>query len=342
MAAWAALIIGYSNYGHSLHALKVFQEMQEDGLKPDKVTYLCVLKAASLLNAVEDGNLIHDQILRDNFDSDIVIGNTLVDMYCKCGSLDAAREVFDQIQIPDEITWNVMINGCVQHDEGLTALELFERMHIEGIYADDVTYVCVLQACISIGSVALGRRIHDHILRDGIETYINVGTALVDMYASCGSLNEAHILLDMLPARDVVSWNALIGGYAYSGHYNHVVGCLNDMMRDGIEPDGSMYYSILVACCHSGQVEEGYRHFKCMRDKYGLMPTLDHFHCMASLLSSAGQLVECKKLLETMPNAAEMCGWVSLLNSCKTHKSVEVGRECFAQILIKSPSAIEY
>ena len=141
-----------------------------------------------------------------------------MDMYSKCGMIDKVRDVFDKIFVCDVVSWNALITRYDLHDRYQEVLECFEHMQCQGIIPDEVSFAWSLKTCSSIGVVAIAKcqNLHAEIEMNGmLKTSQNVGNAVVDMYAKCGSLEKAKEVFDRLPIRDIVSWNALICGWLW-------------------------------------------------------------------------------------------------------------------------------
>ena len=248
--SWNALISGYINEDQSQVALNCFTKMQREGLTPDEITLTCVLKACGTIGALRKGKEIHYMIMtRGLLANNLMLGTTLVDTYAKCGLLEKAQQVLEELPVRDNVSWNALLAGYVQHGKDFEALKYFAVMQREGLSPDEATFSSVLKACGTTGAMDKGIQIHDEILSKGlIKTHAMLGTALVDMYVKCGVLSKAQKVLEELPIRDKFSWNALIAGYAEEGHSNQVLECLEQMQRENLSPDDVTFLSILNAC----------------------------------------------------------------------------------------------
>jgi pentatricopeptide repeat protein len=122
---------------------------------------------------------------------DLSVGNALVYMYAKCGSMDDVRLAFHRIEEWDVITWTVMIGGLAQHGFGGDAYDMFIRMQQEGFEPDVRTYVSILNAGGSAGALEWVKEVHNQARQAGFELDLFVGIALVHMYAKCGSMDDA-------------------------------------------------------------------------------------------------------------------------------------------------------
>lgn len=332
VVSWGAMIAGYGGCGLGLVALNLFDQMQQAGVKANVAIYLPVLNACSSLETLEHGMILHDQLIKQSYESDAAIANKLVDMYAKYGRVEEAENVFHAMRYRDVVSWGAMILGCAEHGHGPAALEFFEKMWQECTDADKVIFLCVLKACGSTGAIKLARLIHYQIISSGLDHDTDVGNTLVDMYAKTGSVDEARRAFDQLHTRDGVSWAAMISGYARCGNFQVAGQCLKEMQWQGLQPHDGIFTSVLLACTHAGVLNEGYEFFKLMIHDYGIAPNIEHYNCIIDLLGRVGRLKEAIALLTTMPTASDVIVWTSLLTSCKTYHSVDLGRKCFSEV----------
>ncbi len=141
-----------------------------------------------------------------------------MDMYAKCGSIEDAWRVFNKMPFQNVVTWSTMILGHVKCGQGQKALGLFQQMQQEGVQPDSITFAGVLKACASMVAIEKGRCVHQDIIQSGLESDVFVGSSLVNMYAKCGSMEDAWRVFNKMPSRTVVTWNAILGGCAMNGH----------------------------------------------------------------------------------------------------------------------------
>ncbi|KAH7444510.1 hypothetical protein KP509_02G080300 [Ceratopteris richardii] len=253
---WSTLISNYAQHGHGLPALEAFVKMQREGLKANETTLASALKACSLIKEVTLGKIIHDQIVRSGFESGDFICNTLVGMYAKCGNLKEASKLFETLSNLDTVSWNAMIVGTVHHGHYQDAIDLFDKMQQKGLIPDRVTFSCILKACSGLGMINDGRLIHEKLVNDGFLPSMVVGSTLIDMYAKCGSLQEARDLFEHMPNRGLVSWGAMITGYAVQGNGFEAIKLYWKMVVEGLWPDQVILVSVLKACCSMGALRQ--------------------------------------------------------------------------------------
>ncbi|CAN1230109.1 Pentatricopeptide repeat-containing protein DOT4, chloroplastic [Linum grandiflorum] len=261
-------------------------------------------------------------------------------MYSKSGELDSARKVFETTDYEKcVVSWTAMIQayargGC--HNE---AIRLFEEMNIR---PDIFTLSVVLHACGCSGSVDSGRDVHRYIVEHGLESDLFVCNSLMDMYAKCGSMEDASRLFMKMPTKDLVSWTAMIAGYGMHGLGKEAVEAFRRMRQEGIEPDQVSFISVLYACSHSGLVDEGYRFFEIMQNECNISPNLEHYACVVDLLSRKGKLRTAYEFINAMPISPDATIWGSLLCGCRIHHDVELAEEVSEHVFELEPENAGY
>ncbi|KAJ7555613.1 hypothetical protein O6H91_05G046700 [Diphasiastrum complanatum] len=337
VVSWTAMIAGYAQHGLGKEALDLYEQMKQEGVQPNIVTDVVLLKACASTAAVEQGKQIHADIIKSGYKPDVTVENTLVDMYAKCGCIEDARQVFNNMHERDVVSWNAMITGYAEHEFGKEALALYEQMKQEGLQADFVTYVVLLKACASTAALEQGKQLHEDIIKSGFSSDEIVGSTLVDMYAKCGCIEDARQVFNNMHERDVVSWTAMIAGYAQQGLSKEALKLLEQMEREGIKPNEVTYVSVLSAFSHSGLVDKGRQLFDSMCEDHAVTPIMDHYACMVDLLGRAGCLADAEDFISKMPIQPNAVVWMSLLSAARNHGHVEIGRRAFDSVVKLEP-----
>ncbi|XP_065848990.1 pentatricopeptide repeat-containing protein At1g08070, chloroplastic-like [Euphorbia lathyris] len=338
LISWTTLIQGYVKLGYFSEAIAAFFRMD---LIADEMTLVVVLSASSQLGDLSLGKKIHSYIDFHKIDvnSDVFLGNALVDMYLKCGETDFAHQVFDEMPVKNVVSWNSMISGLAQQGQYKDALDMFHEMQNRGLELkpDAITIVGVLNSCANLGVLELGKWVHSYIDKNQIKADGYVGNALVDMYAKCGTIDQAFKVFQAMKCRDVYSYTAMIVGFAMHGKPEKALDIFSDMTRVGVHPDEVTFVGVLSACSHSGLVEEGQRHFEDMTRLYNLEPQTEHYGCMVDLLSRSGLISEAVEFINKMPVQPDAFVWGSLLGACKIHGKVELGESVMEKLLEMEP-----
>ncbi|KAH6765471.1 Pentatricopeptide repeat superfamily protein [Perilla frutescens var. hirtella] len=360
---WNSMITCYEQNGPASEAMDVFLEMMECGVQLDEKTLASIVSACASLCAVKEGRAIHAQVVKfDKLCNDLVISNALVDMYAKCRMIKEARWLFDRMPIRNVVSetsmvsgyakaasvetarsmfckmmernvvsWNALIAGYTQNGDNEEALGLFLLLKRESIWPTHYTFGNLLNACANLADLKLGRQAHTHVMKQGFrfqngpEPDVFVGNSLIDMYMKCGSVEDASNAFKTMIERDVVSFNAMIVGFAQNGQGTEALKLFRQLLESREKPDHVTMIGVLCACSHAGLVEEGHHYFESMTKEYGLEPQKDHYTCMVDLLGRAGRLTEAKNLIVSMPIPPDGVVWGSLLAACKVHGDIDLG-----------------
>ncbi|KAL2488374.1 putative pentatricopeptide repeat-containing protein [Forsythia ovata] len=364
-----ALIDGLVLSGLYDHGIRVYMQMIENFVMPDNYVISSVLKACGFDGDLRTGRGIHAQATKLGLCSNRSIKLKLLEFYGKCGEFEnmksvfdempnrdfvaltvmiscyhdrgfvkSACDVFDLVMVKDTVCWTAMIDGLVRNGEMYKALETFRLMQREGVRGNEVTVVCVLSACAQLGALELGGWIHSYIEKYDIEVNYFVSSALINMYARCGSIEEAERVFEGIKEREVTVYNSMIMGYALHGKGVEAVEMFRTMIKEGFRPTNITFVGVLNACSHGGLVDDGIEIFGSMKIEYRLEPQIEHYGCVVDLLGRVGHLEEAFKYIQNMKISPDCIIWGSLLSACKVHQNIELG-ERVAQILLDSGHA---
>ncbi|KAK3416101.1 hypothetical protein EUGRSUZ_H01933 [Eucalyptus grandis] len=398
-----SLIRGYSNSEDPLEAVLLYRRMIGSGISPNEFTFPFVLKACAgeslywvsvlvhgqavklgfglqvcVQNALMTGYVscglvgdarklfdgIADRTLITGVEVDIIVSNSLLDMYAKCGdlhlaeavfkkvpnkdvvswttmvnayanqgSLTLAQQCFDQMPKKNVVSWNSLISSYVQFGRSKEALNLFRRMCDSRVIPDETTLIAVLSACSHIGDAATGEEIYIYISKSGIRPSITLYNALMTMFGKCGAVQIAVDIFKKMKLRNLVSWNVAIGALALHGCGAEAIKLFEDMEASRIFPNEITFTGLLSACSHSGLIEMGRYYFQRMSSAYGISPEIEHYACLIDLLGRGGFLEEALGLIGKMPMRPDIVIWGALLAACRTHHYGHIGKFILKQLL---------
>eukprot|EP01018_Ginkgo_biloba_P010381 Gb_31374 [translate_table: standard] len=343
--SWTAMIARYVEIGDGEEAFKFYCLMRLAGVKPNHYTFTSVLSACGCLAVMEKGKQVHAHAVKTGFESVVSVENSLIDMYAKCGSIEHARQVFDRMHKRNLVSWNGMIAGYTQARysykdfnffcHGEEALKLLSKMQREGMKLDFFTFASVLTACASLAALEQGKQIHTHVIKTGLESDVSVASALVTMYAKVGSIEGAHTVFSQMTERNVVSWTAMITGYAQHGKAKDALQLFEEMKLAGVKANHITFIGVLFACSHVGLVHEGQRYYNSMIKDHGIMPSMDHYACMVDLFGRAGHLDEAVRIINKMAFEPGALVWRTLLGACRIHGNIDLAKhaaECLLEL----------
>ncbi|GJN21301.1 hypothetical protein PR202_gb08766 [Eleusine coracana subsp. coracana] len=247
LISWSAMIDSCVRAGEFSEALMVFDRMIREGFRPDVVVLVSVLKACAHLGAIERGRWIHRFLETERLKGrpgNVMLETALVDMYCKCGCLEEAWQVFDGVQSGDVVLWNAMIGGLAMNGHGEHALECFRRMLDQNFAPNESTFVAVLCACTHTGHVEEGKKIFESMKGHGVEPRREHYGCLADLIGRAGLVEEAEaVLLDMPMEPHASQWGALMSSCRM--HNNINVGERVGKRLIELEPEDGGRYVVL-------------------------------------------------------------------------------------------------
>eukprot|EP01018_Ginkgo_biloba_P009349 Gb_05354 [translate_table: standard] len=309
--SWNALISGYTQNGYAEEALNLFCQMHSTAhIKPDQLTLASILKAigSSSLASLENGKVLHANIIKSGYESDVFVGSALVDMYSKCGSIEDARLMFDKMPERNVVSWNIMVAGNTQHADGAKAMELFREMEEVGVRPDHFTFISVL------GAVPLeeGCQVHAQVIKTGgFKSDIRVGNALVTMYAKCRSLEDARKVFVKMPEINVVSYTAMIAGYAQNGYGKETMELYFRMRGADIRPDQFTLASVLSVCANFAALQQG-EQMHAHIIKTGFEVDISVGNSLVTMYAKCGSIEESHRIFNGMPQR-NVISWTSII-----------------------------
>ncbi|KAF9622117.1 hypothetical protein IFM89_029401 [Coptis chinensis] len=337
LIAWNAMISGYCQKGDDKETVSLFFEMHKEGPGFNQTTLSTVLKSIACLQIKDMGKQIHALSVKSGFEFDSYVVNSLIDAYGKCSLVEDATRIFKECPYGDVVSFTSLVTAYVQCGKGDEALKLFPLFLSAGLKLDQFACSSLVNACANISAYEQGKQIHVHVLKLGFMFDVFAGNALVNMYAKCGSIEDADRAFSKIPEKGIVSWSAMIGGFAQHGYGKEALRLFSQMVKDGVPPNHITLVSVLCACNHAGMVTEAKEYFESMEELYGIKPTEEHYACMIDILGRSGRLEEAVKLLDEMPFKANAAVWGALLGASKIHKNVELGRRAAEMLFVLEP-----
>ncbi|GMP79696.1 hypothetical protein CsSME_00035141 [Camellia sinensis var. sinensis] len=264
--SWTAIIAGYVQIDLPEEALKLFEDMQKLGHFLDQVAFVTVISACMGL-----------------------------------GRLDDARRLFSQIPSPNVVAWNVMISGHAKRGYEWEAVEFFQNMRKAGVKSTRSTLGSVLSAIASLVNLDYGFQVHAQATKQGLDSNVYVGSSLINMYAKCQKMEAAKEVFDYLDEKNVVLWNAMLGGHAQNGYASEVLELFFRMRNLGFHPDEFTYTSILSACGCLKNLEMGRQLHSCII-KNKLEANLFVGNALIDMYAKTGDLDEARQQFELLRN----------------------------------------
>lgn len=373
-----------------------FRRFQARGIDPDEFTISKIFTAASDLGALSEGAQFHAFALKKNLYMDVAAMNSLITFYCKCGSADDADKVFDRMPVRDifswtimvsgyalrgrvsaamdlfqrmprrnTVSWNSIISGCQREGFDTMAVDLFFKMREEGKNPNNLTFIAVIKAHISLQLLDAGRAVHCCAIKTAWMIDVLLGSTLVDMYAKFGfmldaekvfseiseqtvvswsillagfaqngMIVEAEKVFAEMPERNVALWNGLIVGLVQNGMLCRAVVVLVDMIRNGFRPDSRTLTSLLSGCSSLRCSNEG-KMFHCYAVKVNLMLDVSVCNSMMSMYGKQGNSSDARLIFDVM-ETYDVISWTAMMAAYVTNNDVKEARKIFNRMPLKN------
>lgn len=355
------MIRAYSKLQNSQESLLLFGQMlaMDEGPRvvPDKYTFTFVITSCSHQESARYGEVVHGLVMKNGLESDLFVGNAVINLYAVFTRMEDAQKVFDTMPKRDAFTWTsllrvyvrggeigkacelfegmllrnsvswaVMISGFVGYDRYIEALRCFHDMLYEGkVKPNEAILVSVLSACAHLGALDQGDWIHAYIDANGISSSSNILTALIDMYAKCGRIDRAKQVFCQTSRRDVFNYTSMITGLSIHGLGKDAVQVFYQMLEENVMPNDITILGLLYGCSHSGLVDEGSSIFLSMESSWGIVPKIEHYGCYIDLLGRAGFMERAFDVVKSMPMHPDIVIWRALLSACRIHHDAKLG-----------------
>lgn len=324
--SWMTMIGGLVDSGNYSEAFELFLCMWEEFSNGGSRTFATMVRASAGLGLIQVGRQIHSCALKRGVGGDDFVACALIDMYSKCGSIEDAHCVFDQMPEKTTVGWNSIIAGYALHGYSEEALGMYYEMSDSGAKIDHFTISIVIRICARLASLEHAKQAHAALVRHGFGMDIVANSALVDFYSKWGRMEDARNVFDRMLRKNVISWNALIAGYGNHGQGEEAIEMFEQMLRERMVPNHVTFLAVLSACSYSGLSERGWEIFQSMHRDHRVKPRAMHYACIIELLGREGLLGEAFALIRSAPFEPTPNMWAALLTACRMHKNLELGK----------------
>ncbi|XP_027344338.1 pentatricopeptide repeat-containing protein At5g27110 [Abrus precatorius] len=331
VACWNTVISCYYQSGKFKEALQYFGVMRRSGFEPDSVTITTAISSCARLLDLDRGTEIHKELINRGFLLDSFVSSSLVDMYGKCGHLEMAIEVFEQIPKKTVVAWNSMISGYGLKGDSISCIQLFKRMHNEGVKPTFITLSSLIMVCSRSARVLEGKFVHGYIIRNRIQSDVYINCSLMDLYFKCGKVALAENIFKLIPKPKVVSWNVMISGYVAEGKCFEALSLFSEMRKSYVEPDAVTFTSVLAACSQLAALEKGKEIHNLIIER-NLDSTEVVMGALLDMYSKCGAVYKAFDVFKCLPER-DLVSWTSMITAYGSHGLAHKALELFAEML---------
>ncbi|GFS34696.1 mitochondrial editing factor 9 [Actinidia rufa] len=316
VVSWNSMIMCYVKAGEIFSAQELFDQMVER----DNFSWNTMISGCVNISDMEEASNLFCKMP----DPDTLSWNLMISGFVQMGNLELACDFFRRMPQKNLASWSSMILGYGQIGDCEGAVKLFIQMQAKGEKPDGHTFSSILSVCAESVALHLGMQIHQQVIK-AIITDAPLNNSLITMYARCGAIIQARAIFDeMKSQKDVISWNAMIGGYASHGFAAEALELFGVMKRLKVRPTYITFISVLKACSHAGLVEEGRMHFRFMVSEFGIEARVEHYASLVDIVGRHGKIEEAMAVINSMPFEPDKAVWGALLGACRVHNNVEL------------------
>lgn len=327
LVSWNSMIMCYVKDGDNVSARELFDQMVER----DTFSWNTMISGYVHVSDMKEASKLFSRMPNP----DTLSWNSIISGFAESGNLKLAHEFFEKMPQKNRVSWNTIIAGCERNGEYEGAINHFIHMQEEGEQPDRHTLSSLLSASAESVALHMGMQIHQ-LATKMVVPDIPLNNSLITMYSKCGAIVNAKAVFDEMSfEKDVISWNAMIGGYASHGYAMEALDLFESMKQKfKVRPTYITFISVLHACAHAGFVNKGRVYFNSMIKEFGIEPRVEHFSSLVDIVGRHGNVEEAANIIKSMPMDPDGAVWGALLGACKVHNHVELAQVA-AEALIK-------
>ncbi|XVE57644.1 hypothetical protein DITRI_Ditri04bG0106400 [Diplodiscus trichospermus] len=350
--------LGFLHLGKSIHS-----SILQFGLEYGIVVRNCLIDMYGKCGAVDDAVLVFDSMIDEDIISwnsvlaacarngklelafgiwskmpihDTISYNELISGIAQFGNIDDATDILFNMPNPNSSSWTSIITGYVNRNRAQEALRFFCKMHSNDVEMDEFSFSIILSGIAGLSALTWGMLIHCCTIKCGLDASIVVGSALIDMYSKCGQVKNAESIFQSLPKKNLVTWNAMISGYAHNGDSMKVFQLFDQVKTErDLKPDWVTFLNVLAACSHNETpLQDMYQYFESMINDYGIKPTVEHCCSVIRLLGQGGEIWRAEKMIYELGFGSFGVVWKALLGACGVCKDLKVAMIAAAKVIV--------
>ncbi|KAL5547133.1 hypothetical protein UlMin_006820 [Ulmus minor] len=186
-------------------------------------------------------------IIKNGLYGELLFQTKLVSLFCNYGSLAEAARVFESIEDKLDVFYHTMLKGYAKNSFLEDAFSFFCRMRYDDVEPVVYNFTYLLKVLGDNSDIRRGKEIHGQLITSGFGLNLFAMTSVVNMYAKCRQIGDAHKMFDRMPERDLVSWNTIIAAHAQNGHAKMALDLFIQLQVEGQKPDSITIVTVIPA-----------------------------------------------------------------------------------------------
>ncbi|KAF3774325.1 Pentatricopeptide repeat-containing protein [Nymphaea thermarum] len=279
----------------------------------------------------EHGEQLHALCIKTSRSSNTLVANALIAMYSKAGSIEAAETIFSKMADKDRVTLNTMVSAYEQNNQHHGAIGIFYRMCSTDDKLDEFGLSSALRSCASMRALGLGRSIHAHSLKLSRLPNLYIQTAIIKLYCECGSIEDALLVFEETPERDVICWNSIICGLVKNSRDVEAIRFFKEMIAVG---DGADSYTLAALISSAYCLEKVYAgdQLHAYAINTGIISSLSVMNALITMYARSGRLHESKMVFQTM-TGKNVVSWTAMISGCAQQGREEEALQLFSDMM---------
>ncbi|CAO2838920.1 unnamed protein product [Amaranthus hypochondriacus] len=313
--SWSSIINAHAQHGGSKSSLLVvdlFRRMRGDNSLPSPHSLAGIFTAVSNLGDALAGKQIHLLAIKINHSGDVVVGSSILNMYCKSGNMEDARQMFDTMPERNSVSWATMISGYAIRGMAGEAMGIFKLiLKDQEDKANPFCLTGVLSSLTLPEFINAGREIHCFVIKAGVSWIAEVKNALITMYLKCGSPDNALQLFASSTDKNSIMWSAMVTGFAQSGHSNKALDLFSEMHYSGIRPSEYTFVGVINACSDINALEIG-KQVHCYSIKMGFKNQMYIITALVDMYAKGGSIADARRGFDCLQEP-DVVLWTSMI-----------------------------
>lgn len=339
VTSWNSVMSVYKDQAISSTVFRCVRSMRSKGFSVDGFTVSIVLSVCSDGKDFARGDQMLALCIKTSVLTNSIVSSAVIDFLCVSDRLSDAVQLFREMPTWASEPCNALISGYARSGLMEEALSLFAVSMRNGIIPNEFSFASVLRWSSCFGLMEQGTQIHCLVCKLGFQNNVIVSTALTDMYCKLGLTKHARKIFSTVGAKDLVLWNTMLLGLLQNGRAKEALVIFKRMLKCGIEPDRITLFGALSAYGLEGLVTEGMDIITLFKDRYHIMPSLEHYTCVVDMLCRSGMFREAVNYVENKLPKSSAATFSNILEACIVHGNIGMA-ELVAEKMVMQKSRL--
>lgn len=326
LVSWNTVICGWTDIGDAQSAVAFFKQIGREHMKFDLITVISILPCFCKSENFDLGKSFHAISIKNGFDSDTTLINTLISMYANCGFMDESILLFQSVAFRSTVSWNVLMTGYRKLKSSKEVMKLFDLMKEDEQKLNSVTLLNILPSC---ETPSQGRSIHAFALRNFYHLESTLHTSALCMYARFQNIVYCFRLFGTMDRSNVVSWNTMMSIYPQSKH-GEVLNLFKEMLESQVSPDVVTMVTLVSACSQLGSLDLAQcAHGFIIRNGFEKRTSL--INSFIDMYARTGSIPTARRLFDELQEK-DLISWSTMINGYGMHGNGEAAIELFSKM----------